>query len=76
MVSVLAISQGTLTLLRGNTYLWHVRVVIYKISMTNHIRQVVEASAPRWMFKGGMRDATREALAALRHDEDSQMEHS
>jgi hypothetical protein len=28
------------------------------------------------MFEGGIRDATREALAALRHEEDDQMEHS
>jgi hypothetical protein len=28
------------------------------------------------MFEGGIRDTAREALAALRHDEDDQMEHS
>jgi hypothetical protein len=47
--------------------------------MTNHIHyicQVVEASAPRSTFEGGMRDATREALAILRHEEDEQIEHS
>jgi hypothetical protein len=49
-----------LRLLQGNTYLWHVRVVIYERSTTDHvycILQVVEASAPRWTFEGGMRDA-------------------
>jgi hypothetical protein len=38
--------------------------------------QVIEASALRWTFEGGMRDATREALAVLRHEGDDQMEHS
>jgi hypothetical protein len=59
---------GTLRLLRGNSYLWHVCVVIYKKSTTDHIHrigQVVEASSPRWMFEGVWRDATREALAVL-----------
>jgi hypothetical protein len=48
---------GTPRLLRGNTYLWHVWVVIYERSTTDQvhcIRQVIEASAPRWMFEGGM----------------------
>jgi hypothetical protein len=50
-----------LRLLQGNTYLWHVRVVIYERSTTDRvycILQVVEASTPRWTFEGGMRDAT------------------
>jgi hypothetical protein len=41
-----------------------------------HIRQVVVASTPRWTFDGAMRDAAREALAILGHEEDDQMEHS
>jgi hypothetical protein len=70
---------GILRLLRGNSYLWHVRVVIYERSMTNRIRricQVVEAPAPRWTFEAGMREAAREALAILRHEADEQMAHS
>jgi hypothetical protein len=41
---------GTPRMLRGNSYLWHVRVVIYERPMIDHIRrirQVVEAPAPR-----------------------------
>jgi hypothetical protein len=52
----------------GNTYLWHVLVIIYERPTTDHIcrtHQVVEASTPRLMFEGGMREATREALAFL-----------
>jgi hypothetical protein len=45
-----------LRLLRGNSYLWHVHVII---------RHVVEATTPRWTFEGGMREAAREALALL-----------
>jgi hypothetical protein len=59
---------GTLRLLRGNLYLWHVRVVIYERPMTDHIhciRQVVEAPAPRWTFEAGLREAAREALVVL-----------
>jgi hypothetical protein len=70
---------GILRLLRGNSYLWHVRVVIYERSTTDRIRrirQVVEAPAPRWMFEAGMREAAREALAVLRHEADEQMAHS
>jgi hypothetical protein len=70
---------GILRLLRGNSYLWHVRVVIYERSTTDRIRrirQVVEAPAPRWMFEVGMREAAREALAVLRHEADEQMAHS
>ena len=70
---------GIPRLLRGNSYLWHVRVVIYERSTTDHIRrirQVVEAPAPRWTFEAGMREAAREALAVLRHEADEQMAHS
>jgi hypothetical protein len=41
---------GTLRLMRGNSYLWHVHVVIYERPTTDricHIHQVVEAPAPR-----------------------------
>jgi hypothetical protein len=58
----------TLRLLHGNSYLWHVRVVIYERPMTDHIhriRQVVEAPTPRWTFEAGMREAAREALVVL-----------
>jgi hypothetical protein len=64
---------GIPRLLRGNSYLWHVRVVIYEKSMTDRIRrirQIVEAPAPRWTFEAGMREAAREALAILRHEAD------
>jgi hypothetical protein len=58
----------TLRLLCGNSYHWHVRVVIYERPMTNRIHrihQVVEAPALRWMFEGGLREAAQEALAVL-----------
>jgi hypothetical protein len=58
----------TLSLLRGNSYLWHVRMVIYEMPTTDRIRrirQVVEASTPRWTFEVGMREVAREALAIL-----------
>jgi hypothetical protein len=45
-----------------------VRVIIYERPTTDHIhciRHVVEATTPRWTFKGGMREAAREALALL-----------
>jgi hypothetical protein len=48
---------GTLRLLHVNSYLWHVRVIIYERPMTDHIHricQVVEASTSRWTFEGGM----------------------
>jgi hypothetical protein len=64
---------GTPRLLRGNSYLWHVHVVIYERPMTDHIhriRQVVEAPAPRWAFKASMREATHEALSVLQHEVD------
>jgi len=70
---------GIPRLLRGNSYLWHVRVVICERSTTDRIRricQVVEAPTPRWTFKAGMREAAREALAVLRHEADEQMAHS
>jgi hypothetical protein len=44
---------GTPRLLRGNSYLWHVRVVVYERRSTDdirHIHQVVEAPALRWTF--------------------------
>jgi hypothetical protein len=69
----------TLRLLRGNSYLWHVRVVIYERPTTDrirHIDQVVEALAPRWTFKAGMREAAHEALAVLQHEADERMAHS
>jgi hypothetical protein len=69
---------GTPRLLRGNSYLWRVRVVIYERPSTDricHIDQVVEAPAPRWTFNAGMREAAREALAILRHEMDERMVH-
>jgi hypothetical protein len=57
---------GVPRLLHGNSYLWHVWVIIYERPMTDHIhriRHVVEATTPRWTFKEGMREATREAFA-------------
>jgi hypothetical protein len=70
---------GVPRLLHGNSYLWHVRLVIYERPTTIHvwhIRQVVEAPAPRWTFEAGMREAAREALAVLHHEADEQMAHS
>jgi hypothetical protein len=70
---------GIPRLLHGNSYLWHVRVVIYERPTTDRIwciRQVVEAPAPRWTFEAGMREAAREALVVLRHEADEQMAHS
>jgi hypothetical protein len=55
-------------LLRGNSYLRRVHVIIYVRPMTDHIRRihhVVEATTPRWMVEGGMREVPREALALL-----------
>jgi hypothetical protein len=54
-------------------------VIIYERPMIDHtrrLRHVVEATTSRWMFEGGMRDATREALALLRHEAEEQMEQS
>jgi hypothetical protein len=70
---------GVLRLLRGNSYLWRVRVIIYERPTINRIRcihHVVEVTTPRWTFKGGMREAAREALALLRHEAKEQMEQS
>jgi hypothetical protein len=66
-------------LLHRNSYLWRVHVIIYEKLMTDHIRRihhVVEATTPRWMLEGGMREAAREALALLRHEVEEQMEQS
>jgi hypothetical protein len=41
-------------LLRRNSYLWHVWVIIYERPMTDRIRRIcrmVEATTPRWTFK-------------------------
>jgi hypothetical protein len=68
---------GVPRLLRGNSYLWHVRVIIYERPTTDHIRHirhVLEDTTPRWTFKGGMREATQEALALLRHEVEEQIE--
>jgi hypothetical protein len=65
-------------LLHGNSYLWRVRVVIYDRPLTDcihHIRQVVEAPAPRWTFEGGMREAAQEALVVLRAEANERMAH-
>jgi hypothetical protein len=70
---------GVTRLLHRNSYLWHVRVIIYERPMTDHlhrIRRVVEATTPRWTFKVGMREAARDALALLRHEVEEQMEQS
>jgi hypothetical protein len=70
---------GVTRLLRGNSYLWQVQVIIYERPTTDRIRRichVVEATTPRWTFEGGMREAAREALALLRHESKEQMEQS
>jgi hypothetical protein len=70
---------GVPRLLHGNSYLFHVHVIIYERPTTNLICRnghVVEATTPRWTFKGGMREAARDALALLRHDAEEQMEQS
>jgi hypothetical protein len=57
---------GVPRLLRENSYLWRVHVIIYERPTTDHIHRIhhaVEATTPRWTFEGGMREATREALA-------------
>jgi hypothetical protein len=59
---------GVPRLLRGNLYIWRVRVIIYERPMTDHIRcirHVVKATTPRWTFEGGMREAAQEALVLL-----------
>jgi hypothetical protein len=70
---------GVLRLLCGNSYLWHVCVIIYERPTTDHIHHichVVEATTPRWTFEGGMREVARETLALLRHEAEEQMEQS
>jgi hypothetical protein len=60
-------------LLRENSYLWHVHVIIYEKPTTDHIRRiyhVVEATTLTWTFEGGMREAAREALALLQHEKE------
>jgi hypothetical protein len=55
-------------LLCGNSYFWHVHVVIYERPVSDRIHrihQVVEAPAPRWTFEAGMREADHEALVVL-----------
>jgi hypothetical protein len=62
-----------------NSYLWRVRVIIYERAMIDHIHHIchmVEATTPRWTFEGGMREATREALALLQYEAEEQMEQS
>jgi hypothetical protein len=54
-------------------------VIIYERPTTDHIHRihhVIETTTPRWTFKGGMREAAREALALLRHEAEEQMEQS
>jgi hypothetical protein len=68
---------SVLRLLCRNSYLWHVRVIIYERLTTDHIHRihhVVEATPPRWTFEGGMREAAREALALLQHEAEEQLE--
>jgi hypothetical protein len=51
---------GVLRLLRGNSYLWHVWVIIYERPTNDHIHyihHIVEATTQRWTFEGGMREA-------------------
>jgi hypothetical protein len=50
---------GVPRLLHENSYLWRVHVIIYERPIIDHIRcirHVVEATTPRWMFEGGMRE--------------------
>jgi hypothetical protein len=59
---------GVPRLLHRNSYLWRVQVIICERPMTDHIHRicdVVKAATPRWTFEGGIRGATREALALL-----------
>jgi hypothetical protein len=58
---------GVPRLLHGNSYLWHVRVIIYERPMTYRIRRI------RRVVDGGMREAAQEALALLRHEAEEQM---
>jgi hypothetical protein len=66
-------------LLHENLYHWCVCVIIYERPTTDHIHlicHVVEATTPRWTFEGGIREATREALALLRYEAEEEMEQS
>jgi hypothetical protein len=59
---------GVPRLLCGNSYLWCVHVIIYEKPTSDHIHRiyhVVEATTPRWMFEGAMREAAREVLVLL-----------
>jgi hypothetical protein len=50
---------GVPRMLHGNSYLWHVCVIINERPTTDHIHcihHMVEASTARWTFKGGMRE--------------------
>jgi hypothetical protein len=50
---------GVPWLLHRNSYLWRVRMIIYERPTTDHIHRIchmVEATTPRWMFEGGMRE--------------------
>jgi hypothetical protein len=58
--SELPLFIGTPRLLRVNSYLWRVHVVIYErptIDRIRRIRQVVEAPALRWIFEASIREA-------------------
>jgi hypothetical protein len=51
---------GVLRMLRRNSYLWRVHVIIHERSTTDHICHIchmVEATTPRWTFEGGMSEA-------------------
>jgi hypothetical protein len=70
---------GVPRLLHGNSYHWHVRVIIYERPTADRIRRihhVVEATTPRWTFEGGMREAAREDLALLWQEAEEQIEQS
>jgi hypothetical protein len=59
---------GVPRMLRGNSYLWRVRVIIYDRLTTDNIRRIchmVETTTSRWTFEGGMREATREVVSLL-----------
>jgi hypothetical protein len=61
------------------TRIFDVCVIIYEKPTSDHIRRichVVEATTPRWTFKGGMREAIREALALLRYKAEEQIQQS
>jgi hypothetical protein len=59
---------GVLRLLHRNSYIWRVHPIIYERSTTDHIHRIchmVQDTTPRWMFEGGKREATQEALVLL-----------